>query len=386
VVLTQIDRLIADIGTPEKACPNCGYVDPARLELRETWQKTLEAAQEKAHGLAQDIEEKRRALEAIEAESTEPPAKPSVPAFDGARMRALRAAVDAVDVAKIRATLDRAQTATVRIAELKQIEQGSRAQADHATALAEGLREQLDGTLDSRAAKAQAAVDEARKEYVAASQVCAALRSQLDLHRQRIAELEQQQAEIEIQRQAIACRKTEAAEWAYLHKACGPDGIQALELDALGPSIAEVANRLLASSYGPRFSIEFSTTRIAGRGSSVRQIEDFQIHITDNENGSQQEISTLSGGESIWIKNALYMAFGVIRERNTGMKLLTAFIDEMDGALDPDSRMKYFAMLQVAHHESGRRNTIVITHSEAAQEAIPQKIIMRDFAEVRDVA
>ena len=52
-------------------------------------------------------------------------------------------------------------------------------------------------------------------------------------------------------------------------------------------------------------------------------------------------------------------------------------LDEADGALDPESRQKYFAMLEAAHQESGRRHTIVITHSPEVQEAIGQKIEMK---------
>ena len=80
------------------------------------------------------------------------------------------------------------------------------------------------------------------------------------------------------------------------------------------------------------------------------------------------------------IERTLYGAFGVIRERSTGTKFLTCFIDEMDGSLDPEARMKYFAMLEALHHESGRKHTIVITHSETAQEAIAQRIIMAELA------
>jgi DNA repair exonuclease SbcCD ATPase subunit len=244
----------------------------------------------------------------------------------------------------------------------------------------EELRGQLDGTLDARVVNAQAALEDARKAYIEANGIRATLKSQLELHQQRIAELEQQQAEIEEKQKSIALQKAEAAEWRYLERACGPDGIQALELDALGPGIAEVANRLLSAAYGQRFMVEFKTTRIAGRGSKVKQVEDFSIWIHDSERESEQDLSTLSGGESVWIKRALYDSFAIIRDRNTGLKFLTACQDEADGALDPAARLAYFAMLRAAHAESGRRHTVVITHSPEAQEAIGQRIVMGELA------
>ena len=148
----------------------------------------------------------------------------------------------------------------------------------------------------------------------------------------------------------------------------------------MGPGIAEVANRLLSSAYGSRFQLEFRTTRLAGKGSKTKQVEDFSIWILDSEDGTEQELSTLSGGESVWIKRALYDAFGIIRDRNTGTRFLTVFADEADGALDPDAKARYVTMLQQAHQESGRRHTLIITHSPEAQEMIGQKIEMNDLA------
>ncbi|HXK36399.1 MAG TPA: metallophosphoesterase, partial [Candidatus Paceibacterota bacterium] len=329
VALAQIDRLIADIAVPEKACPQCGYIDPDRLTTREGWQTTLYAAQEKAHGLAQDIEEKHRALVAIEGERTDPPEAPKLPAFDNAHLLGLRGELLRIDVEALSKVLVRARTAEVRIAELTQIHVDRSAQAANAMSRVEKLRATLDGTLEARAEKAAADLEEARGKYVAASGVCASLRTSIKANQERIAELEKQRTEIEDVERFLVTRKAEAAEWQYLERACGADGIQALELDALGPGIAEVANRLLSAAYGQRFSIIFKTTRIAGRGSHVKQVEDFQVIITDADDGTEQELSTLSGGESVWIKNAVYGAFSIIRDRATGLRFLTRFIDEM---------------------------------------------------------
>jgi len=148
----------------------------------------------------------------------------------------------------------------------------------------------------------------------------------------------------------------------------------------MGPGISEVANRLLSAAYGSRFAIELRTTRIAGKGSKTKQVEDFAIIVLDNELLTEQPIETLSGGESVWIKRALYDAFAIIRDRATGLRFLTSFADEADGALDPESRQRYFAMLESAHRESGRRHTVVITHSLEVQEAIGQRIVMQRSA------
>jgi exonuclease SbcC len=126
--------------------------------------------------------------------------------------------------------------------------------------------------------------------------------------------------------------------------------------------------------------VEIRTTRMAGKGSRTKQVEDFEIVIHDTERGTEQPLDTLSGGETVWIRKALYAAFGIIRARSTGTKFLTTCMDEADGALDPDARRRYIAMLEAEHAAAGRHHTIVITHSEAAQEMIPSRIDMRELA------
>jgi exonuclease SbcC len=192
----------------------------------------------------------------------------------------------------------------------------------------------------------------------------------------QLAELAERARELEALRAAVAGKQRDAAEWRWLERATGADGIQALELDALGPSIADTANKLLSAAYGSRFQVSFRTTRIGGTGSHKKMIEDFEIWISDSEDGSEQLLETLSGGESVWIKNALYSAFAIIRDRSTGQRFLTVFLDEADGQLDPEAKLKYFQMIEAAHVESGRRHTIIVTHSEAAQEMVSQRINM----------
>lgn len=171
--------------------------------------------------------------------------------------------------------------------------------------------------------------------------------------------------------------KQEISDWSYLEKACGPDGIQALELDALSPNIESEVNQILRSAYGDRFSIKFETTRIGGTGKNTKQIEDFLIMV--NDNGHIQELSTLSGGEEVWIKKAIYDAFGIIRNQNTGTNFLTVCMDEADGALDHESKQQYLKMVQASHIQSGKHHTILITHDPFIQQQVSQKIIMSEL-------
>ena len=96
----------------------------------------------------------------------------------------------------------------------------------------------------------------------------------------------------------------------------------------------------------------------------------------------EQPIDTLSGGEEVWIKKALYDAFGILRAQATGLQFDTVFLDEADGALEPEKRKKYFDLLSAAHSEAGRHQTIVVSHSRDIQAMMPQEINMRAFIEV----
>ena len=207
----------------------------------------------------------------------------------------------------------------------------------------------------------------------------AGLNARLEVLADAIVDLERQTATLSQHKKELAAKTRDMVEWGYLKIACGANGIQALELDEMAPGIAEIANRILATAYGSKFRVDFKTTRLSGSGPSAKQIEDFQIWILDTENNSRQLLDTLCGGESVWIKRALYDAFGIIRDRDTGMKFLTVFQDETDGALDLDNRLRYFTMLKAAHIESGRRHTILISHSIEAQQMIAQKIDINEL-------
>ena len=61
------------------------------------------------------------------------------------------------------------------------------------------------------------------------------------------------------------------------------------------------------------------------------------------------------------------------------MQFLTAFLDEADGALDPEARMLYLRMLEAAHREAGRFQTILISHSTEIQAMVERVINVADL-------
>lgn len=160
-------------------------------------------------------------------------------------------------------------------------------------------------------------------------------------------------------------------EYSILTKAFGKNGIQALELEALSPEIAEITNSILRSAYGDRFSVSFQTLR---EGSAGNVIEDFKIIVSDSDTGTERPLEWLSSGEAIWIKEALYNAFTAIRIKSTGFSFRTRFLDETDGSLDESKRMMFLKMLQATHDAGDVEHTVLITHSQELKDIITQRI------------
>lgn len=277
-----------------------------------------------------------------------------------------------LDITAARATVVKADEAVVHIEEIHKRFVLITTERDEIEGRLADLFTLIDDTLAADFDALTGRLEVARRQHTAARETLAALNAEAEAITRQIDDLRRKAEKLEERRGTVATKRIDADEWTWLQRACGPDGIQALELDALAPSIEEVANRLLQAAYGSRFSIRFETTRLDATGK--KQLEDFLILIADSEHGDEQELSTLSGGEAVWIKRALYDSFGIIRARNTGLKFLTVMQDESDGALDPEHREQYARMLEAAHAESGRHHTIMITHSAEVQEMLGQRI------------
>lgn len=183
--------------------------------------------------------------------------------------------------------------------------------------------------------------------------------------------LEREKNENEKLSQQLKVETKEFNKWKLINKAFGVDGIQALELEALSPEIADITNNILQSAYGERFKIAFNTIRI---GTSGQTIEDFNILVEDTRDGTTEPIEWLSSGEAVWIKAALYNAFSIVRMRSTGVSMKVVFADEVDGSLDSESRLRYMRMIKTAHNECNAAQTILITHSSELKDSVDCRI------------
>ena len=179
--------------------------------------------------------------------------------------------------------------------------------------------------------------------------------------------------------ESIAGKKAELKEltekvtaYNFIEDAFSNNGIPAIELRESAPEIADIANKILADSYGNKFEIRFGpTSEIKAKRKAN---EDFNIIVLDTENDDEKTIDLVSSGERIWIKQALFYAFSIVQMNRTGFNFRTRLIDESDGSLDGSLRPKYLKMVTAAHHIADSRITVLITHSQEIKD-IAQQII-----------
>ena len=308
------------------------------------------------------------------------PLEPVYPTFVGAaEIRRKRADLSIeYDPVQLQSTITEAITAGARIEEIDKAIKHSDAKMDEWST----RKTQAQGAIDTQAEDNYLDLAQQLKTVEQKITDLAVALSSLDTdirhYTDRLAEVADIEAKILEETRKIERLQEIQSKWAFIQRACSLNGIQALELDAQSPAITDTTNELLQAAYGSRFAIEIRTTKVSGSGSRAKQIETYDIIVHDSD-GDENLLEMLSGGEKIWVRKAIYDAFAINRAKDTGLQFATVFLDEADGALDADSTMMYFRMIEAAHAKGNCAQTIVITHSEIAQEIISQSIDMEEF-------
>lgn len=166
------------------------------------------------------------------------------------------------------------------------------------------------------------------------------------------------------------------ATWSLLERGLGRDGVQALEVDAAGPGVTAIANDLLHTCYGPRFSLAIETTAPKKDGSGTKEV--FEVRILDSEVG--REARRGSGGEMVLIDEALRLALAIWNTRRSGYELRTLFRDETVGALSPANADRYVAMLERARTIGGFHHVLMIAQQPEVWAQAAARVLVRDGA------
>jgi len=209
-------------------------------------------------------------------------------------------------------------------------------------------------------ADAQAARDGAITAHVSAQKVHQDALRQAYL----LAAASQQEASLAARRASAARRaariESAVGDWTLLARCMSNDGLIALAIDDAGPALSALANNLLRACYGPRFTVSILTQSETATG-GLR--EDFDILVHDAESGASKSVRLMSGGERVWVNEALVRAVALYLAQVSQRRYGTLLSDEADGALDPARKRMFGAMKRQVLRLGGYQREIFISQT-----------------------
>ena len=165
--------------------------------------------------------------------------------------------------------------------------------------------------------------------------------------------------------------------WQSVARTLGKDGLQRLEVDAAGPVVSDLINKLLEVGYGTRFSVQLVTQVATARGDGTK--EKFTIDVLDNEHGGEvRDLGDLSGGERVIIDEAIRAGIACYKNLQNRQRIRTIFRDETTGALDEENGPKYIAMLRKLRELCGADQIFFISHSPVARALADAEVEVAD--------
>ena len=170
----------------------------------------------------------------------------------------------------------------------------------------------------------------------------------------------------------------ELADWRLLERDLGRNGVQALELDAAGPELTELANDLLHQALGPRFSVRIESIRKSADGK--KDLEGCWVYVADSEANREAEARTFSGGERVLVGEAVNLAITMLGVRHAGLTEPTIVRDETGAALDGEKGRAYVAMLRRAAELVGASKVLFVSHAPELQELADARVVVGEGA------
>ncbi|OGS01161.1 MAG: hypothetical protein A2V88_08755 [Elusimicrobia bacterium RBG_16_66_12] len=257
----------------------------------------------------------------------------------------------------------------VRRADLKARLQERHGEMDEAAQESRQAREQLAcadaeieavGDQGARLAQAEAVLAQTDIDLARYQNGAASLRGRLD----QMSSLEAEAAELETRQARLAA---EGTDWQAVEAALGPNGVQAMLIDAAVPEIVDEANRLLAILSG-QTTIDLRTQR-TGK-TTGREIETLDLLVADTLGVRPYEM--YSGGERFRVDFAARIALSRILARRAQAPCRTLVIDEGFGSQDGRGREALMEALSAVAPDFGL--IMVISHVDDLQDALPSTI------------
>ena len=170
--------------------------------------------------------------------------------------------------------------------------------------------------------------------------------------------------------------ETEYSDWIKLSEDLGQKGLQAYEIDAVGPELTELVNDLLRTCVGSRWSVSIETSKPSADGK--KDLETCDVKVLDAERGRDAKAETLSGGERVIVGEAIALALSMLACRRSGVVGATLVRDETGAALDPENAKSYVSMLRRAAEIVGANQVLFVSHNPDVQELADARIVVAD--------
>jgi len=173
-------------------------------------------------------------------------------------------------------------------------------------------------------------------------------------------------------REEVKTLERELPYWHELSTALSTDGIIALCIDDAGPAISSLANDLLIACFGSRYTVSFKTQSEVKKTGDMK--EDFDIVVHDAEGETSKSVRSMSGGQKVYVDEALMKAIALYLAQSSGHRYRTIFTDEMDGALDHEKKLELVAMKREVLRLGGYEGEFFISHTPEVQQMADHQI------------
>jgi exonuclease SbcC len=230
---------------------------------------------------------------------------------------------------------------------------------------------------DSRKNAAQASMSSAEESASTAARALDSANNGIAAAESRVQSL-QQEVDASSELSAKAKRiEEEVSEWNLL--AIALQGVIDLSIEDAGPAISATANKLLADTYGPRFSISIVSQREQANG---KLVECFDISVIDGETGLESSVLKKSGGESVWLDKALTDAVGIYHQEAADHNYECVFADESEDGLTADRKEQFYRMDRAALKSGGYQRKFFISHNPEAWSMADAVIDLADYMRI----
>jgi exonuclease SbcC len=209
------------------------------------------------------------------------------------------------------------------------------------------------------------AVDELERRARTAHQAAAVAASQLE----RALGVAEQVRALEAQREL---EEAELADWTRLADDLGRKGLQAAEIDGVGPELTTLVNDLLHRTHGPRFTVRIDTQQPSADGKKT--IEGCWVTVIDTVAGREDEGQRFSGGERVIIGEACALGLSLLACQRSGVRGITLVRDETGAALDPGNAEVYLEMLRLAADQVDADRVLFVCHRAEVAELADARI------------